>query len=827
MRIALLNDTAAEAHWGCNAVSDAHARMLGRAGHEVAERFFIGWNHGISKPWEPSSVDHLLRDDSFRQRIEGVDAVVLNGEGTLHHTNGLAWLAALGAAQRLGKITLLVNAVYQDSESHEDVIAKLDDFTVRDIYSLEYAKSRGLSARLVLDSSYAASFTNDKLADLSGKVVLTDWHPFRTSDVGETIKKRASEHHENVFFLPFARADAARTWSKGPATLSTAAVFHTARHHGVCFAIKAKVPFVALPSNTWKIDGFLKQYGPKIPVVTSFQDLKEAEAWAISNRDYYENLFLRVSEEMPLDTFRCLGVEEKDEMGEQREVERLAVDLSNYSKMSPLINQEQETQALSKRFIDMQIKSGDKLLSLCAPHTNKDNNPSLSDSVKMNEAAIQKRKKRLFISGGLFSLLNIFTLREQFPEDAEDVLLLPNEPGSELFFDSQLKLAEKGNFARIFPTNFQIDELRGHIDFEEIDEVYTTSNVRVYPEVRDKFRNAKYFFHEAGLTSYIKYYNDKSIKGAFFQLMHDKFGFINDNDIDIKKLDKDIFLKIASDMSCCYPIHIPFSKTDKVILFLSQYILFLGLGSERAASLYKESMRRLIDRGYKLIFKVHPRHALEIQALLRDTFPPSHLYFLDNILPSEIYDFDVVAVVSFSSGGLLTMSHLYDLPAFHIDFDADFNLELEKFFPRVIREYTPSFEILLGNAADKAKNECQKILCEVFNKFMSEKPLLSDNKKLKEGLDNIVDLAKHQLVKNQKAAITHRLTETEHRLAETAHRLAETEHRLAETEHCLNKTSAQLNVVLTSRSWYLTKPLRFLGRLLRRLLGRGNRKGDT
>ena len=351
MKIALFNDTASYGHFGCHAVADAHARMLGRAGHEITERFFTDWNSGIPDPRDSSAINHLLHDDGFRRRIERVDAVIVNGEGTIHHGHGLHLLAALGAAQRMGKTTLLVNAVYEKTEFHEDVIAKLDDFTVRDLDSLEYARSRKLPARLVLDSSYAASFLNNKLIDLTGKIVMSDWHPHRTTDVGGAMRGYLLKNHERAFILPFDRTDAHRTWHRVPATLSTAVLFHTARHHGVCFAVKAKIPFVALPSNTYKIEGFLKQYGPKIPIVTSLQALEEAETWAMDNRGYYDDFFLRMEEQMALDTFRCLGGS-FDADGERREIARLSTDLDNHSG-SYIMSGEFETLLLSRRFMDM------------------------------------------------------------------------------------------------------------------------------------------------------------------------------------------------------------------------------------------------------------------------------------------------------------------------------------------------------------------------------------------------------------------------------------------------------------------------------------------
>ncbi|MDR2877005.1 MAG: polysaccharide pyruvyl transferase family protein [Chromatiales bacterium] len=359
MKIALFNDTAAYGHFGCHAVSDAHARMLGRAGHEVKERFFLDWSPVVTDPRGPGAINHLLHDDDFRHRIENVDAVIVNGEGTIHHGSGLHLLAVLGAAQKLGKATLLVNAVYENSEFHEDVIARLDDFTVREQSSLEYAKSRKLPARLVLDSSYAASFSDDRLIDLSEKVVLTDWHLQRTADVGKTIRDYLAERREHAFFLPFERSDAIKIWHRIPASLSSATVVHTARHHGVYFCIKAKIPFVALPSNTHKVEGLLKQYGPKIPIVKSLNDLKEGEKWAMANKNYYEDFFHKIEECLPLDTFRCLG-EKFDPQGEQREITKLALDLSHHSS-SPMMNGEFETKILSTKYIDMvsSVKNSD------------------------------------------------------------------------------------------------------------------------------------------------------------------------------------------------------------------------------------------------------------------------------------------------------------------------------------------------------------------------------------------------------------------------------------------------------------------------------------
>ncbi|UWL60233.1 polysaccharide pyruvyl transferase family protein [Brucella pseudintermedia] len=356
MKIALFNDTAPFAHFGCQAVSDGHARMLGRAGHEVTERFFLDWWPGIPDTKSPESVDFLLNDDEFRRRIEPVDAVVVNGEGTIHHGAGLHLLAVLGAAQRLRKKTLLVNAVYEETEYYEDVINKLDDFTVRDIRSLNFAQSRGLKARLLLDSSFAAHDVPDSLADISKKAVVSDWHTSRSGDVGDTLKQYMRNYAATSFFLPFERADAAICWHRIVATLKHAAVFLSARHHGICFAVKAGVPFVGLPSNTSKVEGFLEAFAPKVPVAKTFSELQEAEAWAIHQPQYFRDISARIADAGPIDTFSVLG-SINDESGEAREVARLADDVNRH-RFSYLMNGEWETIAIERRMKDA-LRKGD------------------------------------------------------------------------------------------------------------------------------------------------------------------------------------------------------------------------------------------------------------------------------------------------------------------------------------------------------------------------------------------------------------------------------------------------------------------------------------
>jgi hypothetical protein len=321
MNVLLANDTATVAHVGCQGVSDGHARMLGRAGHHVKHRLFLGsLDHHVGET-DDELIQSLLSDDHLVAQIDEVDAVVVNGEGTIHHGAGRPLLALLAVAQARGKPTLLVNAVFQETAGFDDTLQRLDDFTTRESRSCQHALARGFRARVVPDSILSARFEPANVR-LRGELY-TDAH-WQRSEVTSALQNYAGRHLATP--LPLHYPGALQDWSTMVSKVSEADLIVTGRHHGIYLAILAGLPFVAMGSNTFKVEGVLEDIDMRLAFAHDVAGIVRARAWALERRDAFRSLLDRLTGGAALSTFAALGTDGDDR--ERQEVEKLRADLA-------------------------------------------------------------------------------------------------------------------------------------------------------------------------------------------------------------------------------------------------------------------------------------------------------------------------------------------------------------------------------------------------------------------------------------------------------------------------------------------------------------------
>lgn len=263
MRALILNDTRRGEHPGCMLVMRQILRGCEEAGIQVSGTL----------------ENHRNLSLRLEKYLGEVDIVILNGEGTLHHDNrGARNLAK--AAERVrqsGKPLALINSVWESNVAVRPLLNAAELIYVRDSLSASETAEAGRIAIVVPDLVLSCPpdqlFPSSRASTAPGPVVVLDdvcW------DHARTLARYARRH--DLPFLPMAHRPPLhspvelanwirlRAMAVGSSTfrlnrlhlIQQASLVVTGRFHGVCLAILADKPVLALPSNTRKIEGLLQ-----------------------------------------------------------------------------------------------------------------------------------------------------------------------------------------------------------------------------------------------------------------------------------------------------------------------------------------------------------------------------------------------------------------------------------------------------------------------------------------------------------------------------------------------------------------------------------------
>lgn len=278
VKIAIINDTDVDGyHFGCVRVMSTIRKQLVQRGLKPLGTIKVGLNWREANP----------------ALIRAVDILIINGEGTLHHGSkkGL-WMieAARDVMDRGGKVAI-INALWQDNpDSWGDLIkdvnilacrdsrssAKLEELTRRDVrcfgdLSLFGPVSLSEHPRfgvLVGDSVHSSVTT--KLAEFSNLVPDAQLVPVTSSLKFVSPRLTGLRLAARTFY---ARQKQKRYLSRFPSALfvdneaeytellSKKMLSVTGRFHAVCLSIATRTPFIAISSNSWKIEALIEDIG--------------------------------------------------------------------------------------------------------------------------------------------------------------------------------------------------------------------------------------------------------------------------------------------------------------------------------------------------------------------------------------------------------------------------------------------------------------------------------------------------------------------------------------------------------------------------------------
>jgi len=293
----VFNDTRGERHHGCARVMTAIEALLGGIG--VRRIVGVASHHD----WRT--------DGEVLGSLAAARLVVVNGEGTLHHDAPAAapLLAVAGEAHRLGIPSALVNSVWQDNGPA--AAAALREFTLvaaRDRRSAAQMRAAGVDCRVVPDLSLwqpvaatagtrrGVGFTDSVGRVQAGALVRARRRsggavvPIQRPEPGLVGAWRFLRGYLGRDDLRDPRAGASRSVDRWRQLASSSAsvdqylarlagleLLVAGRFHACTLALAVGTPFVALPSNSHKIEALVEDAG-----LASWRVLVEPTAEAIA-----------------------------------------------------------------------------------------------------------------------------------------------------------------------------------------------------------------------------------------------------------------------------------------------------------------------------------------------------------------------------------------------------------------------------------------------------------------------------------------------------------------------------------------------------------------
>lgn len=248
MRVLFVNDTS-DFHCGSRAVCEVILRGLLARGHEV--------------------LGERSRQEVDLAGVDACDAVLVNGEGTLHGNSPRAGriMKLLETAQELGKGTAICNASWFDmGNDYDHVLRRLERLEVRETLSRDELRLRhGIGSDLRLDLSYFHPARGRPGEAPPARIRMTDlyWPEVRgfARPTGGPLAR--------FDYLEMGGLD----WQGMLDHVSASGILLTGRHHGVYAACRARVPFVALAGNTPKIQGLAAWSGLDLPITGNAPEL--------------------------------------------------------------------------------------------------------------------------------------------------------------------------------------------------------------------------------------------------------------------------------------------------------------------------------------------------------------------------------------------------------------------------------------------------------------------------------------------------------------------------------------------------------------------------
>ncbi len=285
-----------------------------------------------------------------------------------------------------------------------------------------------------------------------------------------------------------------------------------------------------------------------------------------------------------------------------------------------------------------------------------------------------KKIKRLFITTGLISLINAEAIIKNLDNtNAENYLIICTSIYKKEFedFNKRLILPEYFNsvdFCYEYDGTISLNNIDTPEYIKEFDEIYTTAQYHY----KNIFKHTKIYLIEEGISSYFDMdnINYDNVQNIYLSEYLGKIKYQNiDRESKVKLLNKDDIKFVIEQIRQKNNINVSHLKQDNQVLMLSQYIYNQIMSNEDVVDFYKSYIDILLESGYNVLFKSHPRFSDKTINTLKEIyksdnrfqiFPEDIKYPVELLIP----DLDLKAIVTSMSGGAFNCAHLYNIPCY-------------------------------------------------------------------------------------------------------------------------------------------------------------------
>ncbi|MGO3421743.1 MAG: polysaccharide pyruvyl transferase family protein [Pseudoalteromonas distincta] len=313
-KVFIINDTRSELHHGCSRVMNNLDYLIKKYSGNVVGTSPVGLD------WRKSEL--------IKQKMINSDIVIVNGEGSIHHNSsaGIPLLEVASFCKLYGVRAILVNCLYQDMDNvASSLLNDFDFISVRDSFSQKQLSAIGVESKLLPDLTFYSSLIELPKRKRKGWMFTCSVNIEKSVALYKLSKKFTNSYYEPVVFgkgdweknvnisfweklskfsflnllVKIKNRLRAKFSSRGLPQFSKTFLhseYHnriaeaeflvSGRFHSVCFAINSLTPFVAITSNSHKIEALIHDFElSENRVVKSTKDIKEQEFLPFSQEE--------------------------------------------------------------------------------------------------------------------------------------------------------------------------------------------------------------------------------------------------------------------------------------------------------------------------------------------------------------------------------------------------------------------------------------------------------------------------------------------------------------------------------------------------------------